>query len=54
MWTLIILLLALWVILTVLGLAIKGLAWLALVGIVLILITSVIGYLRRGAGKRAP
>jgi len=45
---LIVFLLVLWVALSVLGFAVKGLFWLAIIGIVLFLATGVFGYLRRG------
>ncbi|HTN59100.1 MAG TPA: hypothetical protein VL043_12595 [Protaetiibacter sp.] len=52
---LIIVLLALWLILAVLGFAIKGLMWLAIIGIVLFVATGLIGIIRRAAtGRRAP
>ncbi|QNO37234.1 hypothetical protein H4J02_12425 [Protaetiibacter sp. SSC-01] len=54
MWTLIIILLAIWLLLTVLGFAIKGLIWLAVLGIVLFAVTAIIGFIRRGrSGTRA-
>ncbi|CAN5314500.1 hypothetical protein BH11ACT4_BH11ACT4_23920 [soil metagenome] len=45
---LIIFLLVLWLALSVLGFAVKGLFWLAIIGIVLFLATGVIGLIRRG------
>lgn len=45
-----IILLVLWLVLTVVGFAIKGLVWLAIIGIVLFLGTSAIGFVRRKAG----
>jgi hypothetical protein len=47
-----IVLLVLWLILTIVGFAIKGLIWLAIVGIVLFLGTSAIGFVRRKASSR--
>jgi len=44
---LVIVLLALWVILSIVGFAIKGLLWLALIGIVLFVVTLIIGLVRR-------
>ena len=44
---LVIVLLALWVILSIVGFAIKGLLWLALIGIVLFIVTLIIGLVRR-------
>lgn len=46
----IITLLVVWLILSVLGFAIKGLFWLAIIGIVLFLATLVWGWVRRGSG----
>ncbi|MDQ1584322.1 MAG: hypothetical protein QOF36_2376 [Microbacteriaceae bacterium] len=53
MMTLVIVLLALWLILTIVGFAIKGLVWLALIGIILFLATSIIGWIRGAAHRRA-
>ena len=54
MWAFIFVLLAIWLLLTVLGFAIKGLIWLAVLGIVLFAVTAVIGFIRRGrSGTRA-
>lgn len=47
MFGLIIALLVVWLVLAVLGFVIKGLIWLAIVGLVLFVITAVIGFLRR-------
>ncbi len=51
---LVIVLLVLWAILSVVGFAIKGLIWLAVIGIILFLGTLVIGIVRRtmNANKR--
>ena len=46
---LIVLLLVIWLALSVLGFVIKGLVWLAIIGIVLFLVTGAWGFLRRGA-----
>ncbi len=40
-------LLVLWVILAVLGFAIKGLLWLAVIALVLFVITGIFGFIRR-------
>ena len=45
---LVIFLLILWVALSVLGFAVKGLFWLAIIGIVLFVATGVFGLVRRG------
>jgi hypothetical protein len=39
----------LWVILAIVGFAIKGLLWLGIIGIVLVLATLAIGFVRRSA-----
>jgi hypothetical protein len=44
---LIVTLLVIWVVLSVIGFAIKGLFWLAIVGIVLFLGTALVGFIRR-------
>ncbi|GAA2112185.1 hypothetical protein GCM10009841_35620 [Microlunatus panaciterrae] len=49
---LLIVLLVLWVILAIVGFAIKGLFWLAIVGIVLFLGTAAIGFVRRRTTTR--
>jgi hypothetical protein len=46
---LLIVLLVLWLILTIVGFAIEGLVWLAIVGIVLFVGTAAIGVVRRRA-----
>jgi len=52
---LVIVLVALWVILAVIGFAIKGLIWLAIIGIILAIATILIGFVRRAALRaRAP
>ena len=45
-------LLVAWIVVAVLGFVIKGLFWLAVVGIVLFLVTGVIGMLRAKASNR--
>lgn len=47
MLALIILLLIVWLVLAVLGFVVKGLLWLAVVGIVLFLATAIVGLVRR-------
>lgn len=51
MWTLLIILLIVWLGLSILGFVVKGLVWLAVLGIVLFLATLVIGLIR-GARNR--
>ncbi|MBE1469290.1 hypothetical protein [Kibdelosporangium phytohabitans] len=46
-----VLLLVIWLALSVLGFVIKGLVWLAIIGIVLFLATGVWGYFRRSANR---
>jgi hypothetical protein len=52
MWTLLIILLVVWAGLAVFGFVVKGLIWLAVLGIVLFLATLVIGMLRRTAATK--
>jgi hypothetical protein len=47
----IIVLLVLWVILVVVGFALKGLLWLGIIGLVLLLGTIIFGAVRRNASK---
>ncbi|MEO6944357.1 MAG: hypothetical protein ABI053_06565 [Lacisediminihabitans sp.] len=48
MLTLVIILLIIWAVLAIIGFAIKALFWLAIVGIVLFVITALLGFIRRG------
>jgi uncharacterized membrane protein len=48
----VVVLLVVWLIVAVIGFAFKGLVWLAIVGIVLFVGTSVIGFVRRRALRR--
>lgn len=52
MLTFIIILLAIWAVLAVLGFAIKGLVWLAFIGIILFVATAIIGWIRGRASKK--
>jgi hypothetical protein len=52
MLVLVIVLLAAWLILSVIGFAIKGLLWLGLIGVVLFLGTAAIGAVRRRSLRR--
>ncbi|WP_410791174.1 hypothetical protein [Kribbella sp. C-35] len=52
MLVLLIVLLALWLVLAIVGFAIKGLLWLAIIAIVLFLGTSAVGFVRRKAANR--
>ena len=49
---LLIILLVLWAILSVVGFAIKGLVWLAVIGIILFVATLLIGIIRRAVTQR--
>lgn len=49
---LIVALLVIWLVLAVLGFVLKGLLWLAIVGIVLFLITAIVGAIRRRSATR--
>ncbi|MGA5305889.1 hypothetical protein ACPCHT_38760 [Nucisporomicrobium flavum] len=51
---LLIVLLVLWLILTVVGFAIKGLIWLAIIGVILFVGTAAIGVVRRKAVRHRP
>ncbi|WP_426626358.1 hypothetical protein ACPPVW_04965 [Leifsonia sp. McL0607] len=50
---LIIILLVVWLVLAILGFAVKGLLWLAILGIAFFVITAIVGWLRRGAPPAA-
>jgi hypothetical protein len=52
MWALLIILLIVWAGLAVFGFVIEGLLWLAVIGVVLFVVTLVVGVLRRGAASR--
>ncbi|HWK92403.1 MAG TPA: hypothetical protein VNR17_09055 [Luteimicrobium sp.] len=51
MLTFVIVLLVLWAVLAVLGFAIKGLLWLAIIGLILFLGTLLVAFVRRSARK---
>ena len=51
MLVLVIVLLAVWLVLSIIGFAIQGLLWLGLVGVVLFLATAIVGWLRRAANR---
>ncbi|MFS8102184.1 hypothetical protein LFM09_34180 [Lentzea alba] len=52
MLVLVIVLLVLWLVMSVIGFAFKGLMWLAIIGIVLFLGTAVVGLIRRKTLRR--
>jgi hypothetical protein len=47
----VILLLVIWLVLALLGVVIKGLFWLAIIGIVLFVVTVIVGYIKRGGSR---
>ncbi|GAB3237283.1 hypothetical protein GCM10027447_36340 [Glycomyces halotolerans] len=53
MWTVLWILIIAWVVLAVIGFAIEGLLWLAVIGIVLFIGTIVFGFIRRRAGRNS-
>jgi hypothetical protein len=52
MWTVLWILIIVWALLAIVGIAIEGLLWLTAVGIVLFIGTIVFGLIRRKAGRR--
>lgn len=52
MLTAIVILLVVWLVLTIVGFAFEGLLWLAIIGIVLFVGTSILGIVRRRAHQR--
>jgi hypothetical protein len=53
MLALIVILLVIWAVLAILGFVIKGIIWLAILGIVLFVITAIVGLIRRGGRTKA-
>ncbi|MCK2031772.1 hypothetical protein [Microbacterium sp. KSW4-4] len=51
MWTVLVILLIVWAVLAVVGFAIKGLLWLAIIGIILFLGTLIFGFVRNRSHK---
>jgi len=51
MWTLLIVLLIVWAGLSILGFVVKGLLWLALIGIILFVVTLVVGLIRQRSNR---
>jgi hypothetical protein len=47
--TLLVVLLVVWLVLAILGFVIKGLVWLAIIGIVLFIATAIWGWIRRAS-----
>ncbi|MGM1016213.1 MAG: hypothetical protein ACQEW8_01575 [Actinomycetota bacterium] len=52
MWTLLIILLIVWAALSILGFVVKGLLWLALIGIVLFLATVAYGMIKQRLSRK--
>lgn len=52
MWTVLIILLVIWVVLSIVGFVFEGLFWLGLIGIVLFVGTILFGLIRRSAVKK--
>lgn len=52
MWTVLLILLAAWAVLTVVGFAIEGLFWLAMIGLILFIATVVFGLIRNHRRKK--
>jgi hypothetical protein len=52
MWILVIVLVAAWFILSIIGFAVEGLFWLGLIGIILLVATAIIGWLRHSALRK--
>lgn len=52
MWTVILILLVVWAVLSVVGFVFEGLLWLAIIGILLFVGTLIFGFVRQGAKRR--
>lgn len=52
MWTVLIILLVVWVVLSIVGFVFEGLFWLGLIGIVLFVGTILFGLIRRSAANK--
>ena len=46
MWTFLIVLLIIWAALSIVGFVVKGLLWLAFIGLILFVITLIVGFIR--------
>ncbi|GAA4370386.1 hypothetical protein [Agromyces bauzanensis] len=51
MWTVLVILLVVWLVLAIVGFALEGLLWLGVIGVVLFLGTVVFGILRQRAAR---
>ena len=54
MWTVLLILLVAWVVLSIVGFVFEGLLWLALIGIVLFVGTFLFGFIRQRARRTKP
>lgn len=52
MLTLVIILLAVWLILAIIGFALEGVVWLGVIGVVLFVATAIIGFVRRSVNRK--
>lgn len=52
MWTVLVILLVAWVVLSIVGFVFEGLFWLGLIGIVLFVGTMIFGFIRQSARRR--
>ncbi|MCH7229589.1 DUF2207 domain-containing protein [Glycomyces sp. L485] len=52
MWTVLWILIIIWAVLAIVGFALEGLLWLAVIAIVLFIGTIVFGFIRRRVGRR--
>lgn len=50
MLTLVLVLLAIWLVLSIVGLTVKGLLWLAVIAGILFVVTAIYGWIKRKAG----
>lgn len=51
MWTLLIVLLIVWAGLSILGFVVKGLLWLAIIGLILFVVTLIVGFFRQRSSR---
>ncbi|SDU31635.1 hypothetical protein SAMN04488563_1062 [Jiangella alkaliphila] len=49
---LVVVLLAAWLVLSIVGFAIEGILWLGLIGVVLFVATAIVGWLRRSTHRK--
>jgi hypothetical protein len=51
MWTVLVILLVVWAVLSIVGFVFEGLLWLAIIGIVLFVITLIVGFVRQARSR---